>query len=653
MDGLRAVAILLVVVYHVWLGRVSGGVDVFLMLSAFFLTGSFARRIVRGAPLNPFAYWARTFKRLLPLAAVVLAAVLAVAYALYPASTWPTVWSQTWASLAYVQNWELARTAVDYYARDGALASPLQHFWSLSVQGQVFVLWPILLVGCAWAVRRLRLPATPVLLTVFGAVFVASLAFSVVETATAQELAYFDTRTRLWEFALGSLVAIVLPSLRLPARWSVPLGWVGLVAIGVCGLVLDVQGGFPGYYALWPTLAAAAVIVAGATPSRLGVRRVLAHPVLGRLGHDAYALYLVHWPILITWRLVTERQTPTFLEGLGIVVASLVLARGLTAVVEDPVRNLAWARGRTARSAVVVAVAATLVALPLASWQGVERSRTADLLAGASPDHPGASVLLPGYQEVGDLSVPAVPSATALGAQWVSLQEPCTGPTAPANTLLAERCGQTVPASTPSRTVAVVGDSHSEQYMGALVPIAEQQGWALVSVLNGGCSFGLGDHPCREWNEQVLDYVLDLGPDAVFTVVTAAEVDGPGEGVVVGLQDAVDALLDQGIGVIGLRDNPRFSFDVFECAEMYGVDADECRRGLAEVSASQNPAEVLTLGDGSVVVDLLDVVCPDAVCGPAVGNVHVYLDDNHLTWDYARTLAPFLEERLRGWSGFD
>jgi len=650
LDGLRAVAILLVVAYHVWLGRVSGGVDVFLMLSAFFLTGSFARRMAAGSHLALGAYWARTFKRLVPTSAVVLLAVLVAVHACYPASRWPALWSQTWASLAYLQNWELASETVDYYARDAASVSPLQHYWSMSVQGQVFLVWPVLLAACAVLVRRLRLAVAPVLLAVFGTVFTASLWFSVVETSTHQELAYFDTRARLWEFALGSLVAVLLPYLRLP-RWAgALLGWGGLVAIVVCGFVLDVQGGFPGYFALWPTLAAGAVIVAGAGGPGVGPARLLSHPLLLRLGRDAYALYLVHWPVLVTWRLLNDGREPSFLAGTGIVVASIVVARILTASVEQPLRTLAWADGRAARSVLVIAVATAVVALPLAAWQGVERHRAATLLAHASADNPGAAVLLPGYREGGDAAAPAIPLATTLDEQWVVLPERCEEDLAPSVPEVAERCNQLVPGTAHERTVVVVGDSHTEQLMGALLPIAEREGWQVVSLLKGGCSFGVGDHPCAAWNERALDYVVGLRPDAVFTVVTAGEVDGPGEELVVGQQEAVDALAAAGIDLVGVRDNPRFSFDVYACAERFGADAAGCRRDLASVSAERSPAESLDIGEGSVLVDLLPETCPDGVCTPVVGNVHVYLDDNHLTWDYARTLAPFLEERLAAWA---
>ena len=251
------------VVYHVWFGRVSGGVDVFLMISAFFLTHSFAQRMRRGEPLQPWSFWVRKFRRLLPAAAVTIFGVLVVTGHTVPAVDWPAIWRQAWASLGYVQNWELAFRSIDYYARETVLPSPLQHFGSLSVQGQVFVLWPLLFLLAALIVRRARVSVTSVLLVMFGAVFVCSLVFSISETATNQQFAYFDTRTRLWEFALGSLVAVVLPFFRAPAVLRAILGWAGLVGIVLCGAVLDVQSGFPGFLALWPTLCTAAIILAG------------------------------------------------------------------------------------------------------------------------------------------------------------------------------------------------------------------------------------------------------------------------------------------------------------------------------------------------------------------------------------------------------
>lgn len=650
IDGLRAVAILLVVVYHVWFGRVSGGVDVFLMLSAFFLTASFAKRIRAGRALDLPGYWARTFKRLVPASAVLLVAVLAMTWALLPGSMWPAVWRETVASLAYFQNWELATSAVDYYARDGAVPSPLQHYWSLSVQGQVFVLFPVLLAVAAIFLRgRSSRTITRTLVVLFGVIFAGSFVFSVLETSSRQEFAYFDTRTRLWEFALGALVALLLPWIRIPralGRWLV-VG--GLAAIVSCGLVLDVQGGFPGYYALWPTLAAAAVIVGGAAHSTSAPTRLLAHPVLRRLGRDAYALYLVHWPLLVLY-ISSTGSRPSFLPGLAIVVASLLLARLLTALVENPVRRMPWAAASPLRSFAVVGVAAVVVVAPLTAWQHHEQARVDAVLAQADAANPGAMTMLPGFSASDPLpgGSPAIPLASALEEQWVELPSRCQGDARPRDPDLRDHCRELVPEGPASRTVAVVGDSHAQQMLGALVPLAEEEGWHVVALLRGGCSFGLGEHPCRDWNEDAVEYVLDLAPDALFTIATAAETGGPDEEVVPGFHEVATRLTDAGVDVVGVRDNPRFDFDVYACAETAGSDpGQECGVEVSEALAPSNPL----LDDDELAglvrpVDLSDLVCPDGFCAPIVGNVYVYLDDNHLTWDYARTLAPFLRERL-------
>ena len=146
----------MVVTYHVWLGRVSGGVDIFLLISAFLLTLSFVRKVEAGTSLNLLRHWLHLFKRLLPAAVVVILGVLAGTWLILPQSRWPAVLDQAWASLLYRQNWLLADTAVDYYAQDHAGASPLQHFWSLSIQGQVFILWPLVFAGSAVVWRLLR-----------------------------------------------------------------------------------------------------------------------------------------------------------------------------------------------------------------------------------------------------------------------------------------------------------------------------------------------------------------------------------------------------------------------------------------------------------------------------------------------------------------
>lgn len=653
IDGLRALAILLVVVYHVWLGRVSGGVDVFLMISAFFLTASFARRMDGDRGLRIGTFWLRKFRRLLPAAVVTLVGILAATFLVYPASSWPEIWQQTWASLFYVQNWELAFTDVDYYARNEVTPSPLQHFWSLSVQGQVFLLWPLVFLGAASLARRTRLRARPLMAIAFGVIFVASLAFSIVTTAHQQSFAYFDTRTRLWEFAAGSLLALALPYFSAPAVVRAIIGWLGIAGVVTCGIVLDVQGGFPGYLALWPIVSTAAVILAGSAPSRWGPASVLASRPLRVLGRDAYALYLVHWPVLITWLVVTERTSVGWLAGTAIILISLVLARLVAWGVERPMRSLSLLDAHPVRGALAVVACLAVVAGPLASWQTAERLRidavTAAQAAEFARDHPGAAALMPGASAV-PIGIAPWPSGTALDGEWVSFDGACTDDYAPTDPDLEGSCLEKRVGGGRG-TVIIVGDSHAQQCGGVVESIAVEEGWDIVALLKGGCSFALDEPPiggiegCPEWRSAAFSHIEELAPRIVFGMGTKTLSDDPGEAVLRGLDETVDRLALTGATVVLFRDNRRFAEDMYRCAEENLAPWEDCVRDRSTVLASRNPAA--PLGDRAHIVDLSDYLCPNGQCLPVIGNVYVYLDHNHLTGSYARSLSPVLAQDLR------
>ena len=648
IDGLRAVAVLLVVTYHVWIGRVSGGVDVFLMLSAFFLTRGFVRRMDRSAPVRPGRHLLGIFRRLLPAAAVTLVGVLALVRTVYPPTVWASVWEQTWASLFYVQNRLLAADAVDYYAR-AETPSPLQHFWSLSVQGQAFLLWVVILAVCQLIVRRRGLAPDRVVGVAFGAVFVVSLAYSVVVTAADQQAAYFSTGARLWEFAAGSLLVVLLPHVRLGERLRAVVGWLGLGGLLVLGLVVDVQGGFPGFLALWPVLCAAAVVVSGSGERPVGPTRLLASRLLGSLGRDAYALYLVHWPLLITLLVVTGRSEAGLVGGGLVVAASLVAARGLTTLVDAPVR--AWRR-RDASSLVPVAVmvvSTAVVVTPLAAWQVSAAVEERAIQARALRDNPGAGGLrdptLP--EPPGEAAL--VPLPTMLEEEWMHLDQECSGGRAVETEILHGTCSETRGTARAQETLVVIGDSHAQQMTAALAPVAAQRGWGVVFLIKGGCSMGLDDpgldpDSCPHWREEAIAHVERIAPAAVMTVVTRSDAGDADEELRPGVDRFVDRMQSAGIDVIGVRDNPRFSFDMYACV-VEAEDALDCAVPRSGSLADADPSRALA-GPGIHLVDLTPWICPDDFCPGVIGNVAVYHDDNHLSRTYATTLAPTLAEQL-------
>ncbi|QDY90450.1 acyltransferase [Arthrobacter sp. UKPF54-2] len=668
VQGLRALAVLMVVTYHVWLGRVSGGVDIFLLISAFLMTLSFARKVESGKPLRLLSHWLHLLKRLLPAVVVVVLAVLIGTWAILPASRWPDILDQAWASLLYRQNWLLADTAVDYYAQDHSGASPLQHFWSLSIQGQVFLLWPLVFAGAAllhrvlvralrrWTKLDGRLTDYRVLLALaFGAIFAASLAYSIEQTASNQAYAYFDTRTRLWEFALGSLLALALPHLKPGKALRVVLGWAGLAAMLSCGLLLTVDRSFPGFIALWPTLAAAAIIVAGQSGSRFGVDRLLTWRPLVALGDNSYALYLWHWPLLVLALAGMGISAPDLVQGLAIVAASVVLAVLTTRYVEKPLRDWHWPQRRAWRSAVVIAACGALLAGPVTAWQSQLMADEAAAAAQPRELTPGAAALAPENAGKPTPDAKIIPGPAALKNEWADIDGLCTDSNAPTDLLAG--CLQNSRPDHVTKRIVVLGDSHAQQYMAALGPIAKSHGWEVVTLLKGNCRFG-GESPerdadCNAFNRASAQYVLDHKPDAVFTVASLTHKDAPYETEVPQYLEGIKPFTDAGMDVVGIRDNPRFTMNMPECVQKKGTDAAACNVPLQESLAASSPLDAYR---GKVarlhLMDMSDFICANGTCPAVVGNVYVYKDDNHLTKTYVQSMIPMFEQRLLAATGW-
>src|SRR5918994_477747 len=246
LDGLRGIAIALVAVFHVWFGRVSGGVDVFLALSGFFFGGRLLRTaLTSGASLSPVPEITRLVRRLLPALVVVLAAAGVVTILIQPETRWETFADQSLASLGYYQNWELADTAADYL-RAGEAVSPLQHIWSMSVQGQFYIAFLAMIFGCAVLFRRvfgrhMRIA----FIVLLGALTIASFVYAIFAHNADQATAYYNSLARAWELLLGALVGAMVPHMRWPMWLRTTAAVIALAAILACGALIDGVHEFP------------------------------------------------------------------------------------------------------------------------------------------------------------------------------------------------------------------------------------------------------------------------------------------------------------------------------------------------------------------------------------------------------------------------
>ncbi|MFF0824165.1 acyltransferase family protein [Micromonospora haikouensis] len=301
IEGIRAVAVVTVMLFHAGVPALSGGfvgVDVFFVISGYLITTQLLSEHNRTGGVALMDFYARRARRLLPAANVVLLAAAVFVFLMVPRGRWGQIGGDLVAGASYLLNWRLAERFAN---PDPTMPpSPVQHFWSLAVEEQYYLIWPLLIMLAVALAKVSGARLKPVLATALGLLAAGSLAWSVTTTVGAQSPAFFQTTTRIWELAVGAGVAMSVGALaRLPRPVAVVLGWAGLAAALVACLSFTPMMDFPGYTAALPVLGTAAVIAAGcAAPARGGVGSVLGIAPLRWIGALSYALYLWHWPML-------------------------------------------------------------------------------------------------------------------------------------------------------------------------------------------------------------------------------------------------------------------------------------------------------------------------------------------------------------------
>ncbi|MDM7830699.1 acyltransferase family protein [Cellulomonas edaphi] len=641
IQGLRALAVLLVLVYHAgvpWLRGGYVGVDVFFVVSGFLITGLILREIDRTGRLRLGAFYARRMRRLLPATAVVFATVAALTLLVLPVTRWNTTAQDLLASSLYVENWLLARRSVDYLSQ-GAAASPVQHFWSLGVEEQFYVVWPLTLVALLavlHVLRRHRPVSRRAIAVGILVIIVPSVLASVVLTDRSPARAYFVTPTRLWELGVGALLAVVAARLTgLSARVRVALAASGLIGIVLAAVVMDEHTPFPGYAAALPTLATAAVIAAGIGATRAAVP-ALELPGAQWVGGLSYSLYLWHWPLLVVaaaWFGGRQGQLG-WPAGLAVVAFSFVPAWLTFRLVEQPLHHSPALARSTTRS---LAVGALCVTIGIASAMAVDRAA------------PRSGTLEAQLWTIAD----DIPDTYGDGCQ------PTSSDARPLSCTYGDADSSTV--------VALVGDSHAAQWEPALRLLAERDGWQLRTYVKSAClyadvdvadnSTGRPDAACSRWVDAVTQRLVADPPDLVVTSQTGAyrvagrvqdDRDASLPALAAGLSSTWDTLSTADTTVAVLVDNPLFEFDVPDCVARHLDDLAVCSvdTGTALARSGQPiQAAALDHSAAAVPIDLTDVLCDDTC--PAATSTTVHMRDaGHLATTYVRSLAPELQARL-------
>jgi peptidoglycan/LPS O-acetylase OafA/YrhL len=654
VQGLRALAVTMVVIYHLYPSTLPGGfvgVDVFFVISGFLITGHLWREYQRSGRVRLLDFWGRRARRLLPAAALVLALTWLVARFVLPSSQLSNTAEQIRASALYYQNWLLAHDAVDYLA-SGQAATPVQHFWSLSVEEQFYLVWPLLFLVAALVARRRR-PGRMVV-GLMAVLVAASFAYSVYDTRVDPSAAYFVTPTRVWELGMGGLLALMPARASLAPRWKGACGWAGLALVLASPIVLRGTTAFPGALALLPVAGAVMVIAGG--PDH-GPSRLLSVRPLIFLGGISYSLYLWHWPVIDLWT-AYQGKTPGILSGAVIIVVSVLLAWLTKVLVEDPVRLSAGLSGHQWRSLSTVLAAALPVTLATVYIAGIPGQFDGKLGAG----YPGAAALAARTLSVRAEPVLPPPADAHAGVPEYWQQGCLVAQTA----ATPKECvyGDT---TKPTLTVALVGDSIAGNWFPALQTLALRYHWKLVTDMHAVCTFtatwlveGGASGPytaCHQWGVSVLhDLLTSIQPDVVITsdlpdLGSAADHQVGQQAyadIAAGMANYWTQLEDHGISVVPIEETPTMSFYPPDCVAKYGASSSKCEEPPAKAIKSDPPTVQATrLMNGKVkLIDMDKYVCSSTECPSVVGNVLVYFDAHHLTSNYSNTMAPYLAPEL-------
>ena len=628
VQGLRAVAVLSVIFYHLHVPGFSGGfvgVDAFFVISGFLVTGILLREIEQTGRLAVLPFLARRARRLLPNAALTLLAVLLLTMALLPQYRLGWILDDTISAALFYSNVHFAAQAVDYFTL-GQAPSPVLHFWSLSIEGQFYLLLPVfLLVICALFKTGKRNAAGAALALVFVLSFWANLAISDQD----QTKAFFSIWARCWQFALGGLANFV----RLPAKRSLgrTLSAMGLTGLALSIALFDDTLAYPGFYALFPSFGAAFVICGG------GAAPLLSQPVMQWIGDRSYSLYLWHWPAILFASGDFAKQHMWALLPLSFAAAEIAYR-----YVETPLRR---SRSGAPRPALVLAAGAAVqlfVAIAavgaghLMSRMSDAEAKVARLIAFAEKDQ-GRNYELGCHLAYESSVIPDNCVFGDLGAE---------------------------------KTVVLFGDSHAAQWFEPLEAAASKNGWKLLAWTKSSCpsaDVSVYYQPkkavfreCDLWRQRALDRLRALRPSMVVlanstfysgwiadrqTAAPLNESDALKQ-LSGGLRSVALQLQESGSEIAVIQDTPRAAPDYRDCLSK--KEAGACDRPRTE-AISQPLFETDALA-GLKNVEFLNN--NDHICGPrfcplfSQGQL-IYRDDHHLAAAYAKSFEPQFAELLR------
>jgi len=651
IEGLRAIAVVSVLLFHAGVPHLAGGfigVDVFFVISGFLITGLMFRELASSGKMNVGAFYARRCRRILPSASLVLVVTMIAAWFIMPLLTVHQTAVDALAAAAYVANWHFIAEGTNYLAASTS-HSPFLHYWSLAVEEQFYLVWPALAIAVAWVARRLRFSLAGSMALALLAVMVMSFAYSLHETSYLPTTAYLATGARVWQFAAGALLAILVETgwfrqVAAHLRFlGLAAGWAGLATVLGAVFLFDRNTPYPGTAALLPTTGTVLLIFAGSVrQTAVNVGRVLALPPVRWVGRLSFAWYLTHWPVLVLAQVIDPALT--WQQDLLLVLGSALPAMVVMWVVERPIRFSLTIQRRTS-SGIAVGAIAMSAALAVSLGLGTRAILELGGVSAFADVPPLTSVFSKGPGTNSGSVTPTPLNAVADRPYPDSCIVQPTLSVTPSNCVFGDPHG--IP-------VVLFGDSHAQQWLPALEKLAPKLHWKIYMFTKAGCpapaiaslqnGSDLSMPECPVWRAGSLQRITTQVHPKLIIVSSFNHYLTYQEELLQDWNTTLAILRRAHAPIVDIADTPFPGFEVPACMSSSLNDWSRCSFRQTRALAV-DPVELASLAGNEPdvhMVNLSNYLCPSARCPAARDHVLFYRDDSHITATLSKLMAPAL-----------
>jgi peptidoglycan/LPS O-acetylase OafA/YrhL len=661
IQGLRAIAILLVVLYHAGVPGIAGGyvgVDVFFVISGYLITGQLVRELAATGGISLTGFYLKRIRRLLPPAVVVIVSTVLVARVFAPPLFAIRVSVDAIFAAIYALNYRLAAEGINYQ-NAGAAPSPFQHFRSLGVEEQFYLCWPLLILFAALITKRWWRDLLAIL---FLGVVGVSLYISQYLLATDAPMSYFSVESRAWEFGIGAMLALAsanLATIRPMIRACLLAAGLGVIMF--TGIRYNADTSFPGINAIAPAVGSALVIAAGCG-RRLRMEIILGNPVMQWLGQVSYQWYLWHWPILIMVPYIWPHVTFTWPANLVLVALALGLAAITYYALDAPARKMKFSRTFWA------AAGAFLMAVAVVAGGAVDSSLTSMLTASGvtrttttAPARSAARSVTDPFSST-PASGPVYPSVLKAASDTPGYPADCIvdyDATTSPECLIGPDGTETDAAIGPNRVV-LLGDSHAGEWYPDIYGIARQNGWDTEVLNKESCPLAsiTTDNPalsgsyweCTQWRADMIKRLLSEPRPRIIFIASLNYYTADNALLSRGWQETIQALRAIGAPIVYLHDTPYPNYNVPTCISGALNDWSSCSFARS-VAFHTDPLMSATAASHGLAarVNVDRYLCPpaDAKCPAVLGGILLYRDNSHVTNTAMSMLAPVVAEQLQ------